>query len=121
MKYTADSFLSWIVVGNLDGARGSLQAGADPNQKDEMGISALRLAIRSRRKDLIALLLAFGASVSEEDLTASIGQHDDLDLFEFITREKGKTPNKAPEPTTMAVTSRAPSSTSRASHGRGSS
>jgi hypothetical protein len=30
-------------------------------------------------------------------------------------------PNKPPEPTTMAVTSRAPSSTSRASHGRGSS
>jgi hypothetical protein len=30
-------------------------------------------------------------------------------------------PNKAPEPTTMAVTPRAPSSTSRASHGRGSS
>jgi hypothetical protein len=32
-----------------------------------------------------------------------------------------RTPNKAPEPTTMAVTSRAPSSTRRASHGRGSS
>jgi hypothetical protein len=32
-----------------------------------------------------------------------------------------KKANKAPEPTTMAVTSRAPSSTSRASHGRGSS
>jgi hypothetical protein len=30
-------------------------------------------------------------------------------------------PNKAPEPTTMAGTSRAPSSTARASHGRGSS
>ena len=30
-------------------------------------------------------------------------------------------PNKAPEPTTMAVTTRAPSSTARASHGRGSS
>src|SRR3954466_7305465 len=30
-------------------------------------------------------------------------------------------PNKAPEPTTMAVTPRAPSSTRRASHGRGSS
>src|SRR4051794_22420831 len=30
-------------------------------------------------------------------------------------------PNKAPEPTTMAVTIRAPSSTDRASHGRGSS
>ena len=30
-------------------------------------------------------------------------------------------PNKAPEPTTMGVTSRTPSSTSRASHGRGSS
>jgi hypothetical protein len=30
-------------------------------------------------------------------------------------------PNKPPEPTTMAVTARAPSSTSRASHGRGSS
>ena len=29
--------------------------------------------------------------------------------------------NKAPEPTTMAVTIRAPSSTARASHGRGSS
>jgi RimJ/RimL family protein N-acetyltransferase len=32
-----------------------------------------------------------------------------------------QTPNKALEPTTMAVTSRAPSSTRRASHGRGSS
>jgi len=32
-----------------------------------------------------------------------------------------KTPNQAPEPTTMAVTARAPSSTSRASQGRGSS
>ena len=32
-----------------------------------------------------------------------------------------KEANKAPEPTTMAVTPRAPSSTSRASHGRGSS
>ena len=32
-----------------------------------------------------------------------------------------KEPNKAPEPTTMAVTIRAPSSTARASHGRGSS
>jgi len=30
-------------------------------------------------------------------------------------------PNKAPEPTAMAVTTRAPSSTARASHGRGSS
>jgi hypothetical protein len=30
-------------------------------------------------------------------------------------------PNKPPEPTTMAVTIRAPSSTARASHGRGSS
>jgi len=32
-----------------------------------------------------------------------------------------KEPNKAPEPTTMAVTIRAPSRTARASHGRGSS
>ena len=32
-----------------------------------------------------------------------------------------KEPNQAPEPTTMAVTSRAPSSTRRAGHGRGSS
>jgi len=32
-----------------------------------------------------------------------------------------KRANQTPEPTTMAVTSRAPSSTSRASHGRGSS
>ena len=37
----------------------------------------------------------------------------------FASEEKK--PNKALEPTTMAVTSRAPSSTSRASHGRGSS
>jgi hypothetical protein len=32
-----------------------------------------------------------------------------------------KKPNQAPEPTTVAVTPRAPSSTSRAGHGRGSS
>ena len=36
-------------------------------------------------------------------------------------RRAAEKPNKAPEPTTMAVTPRAPSSTSRASHGRGSS
>jgi pimeloyl-ACP methyl ester carboxylesterase len=35
--------------------------------------------------------------------------------------DRVKKPNKAPEPTTMAVTIRAPSSTARASHGRGSS
>jgi hypothetical protein len=40
---------------------------------------------------------------------------------ELSRRLWAKEPNKAPEPTTMAVTSRAPSSTSRASHGRGSS
>jgi hypothetical protein len=34
---------------------------------------------------------------------------------------ESKRPNKAPEPTTMAVTIRAPSSTARASNGRGSS
>jgi hypothetical protein len=38
-----------------------------------------------------------------------------------IVRESPRRPNKAPEPTTMAVTIRAPSSTARASHGRGSS
>jgi hypothetical protein len=37
----------------------------------------------------------------------------------FMTRTER--PNKAPEPTTNAVTPRAPSSTSRASQGRGSS
>jgi hypothetical protein len=45
-------------------------------------------------------------------------------LFRITTgevRDWEKRPNKALEPTTMAVTSRAPSSTSRASHGRGSS
>jgi hypothetical protein len=36
-------------------------------------------------------------------------------------RLAAKKANKAPEPTTMAVTIRAPSSTARASHGRGSS
>ena len=41
-------------------------------------------------------------------------------LFGFYV-SRLKRPNKAPEPTTMAVTSRAPSSTRRASHGRGSS
>jgi hypothetical protein len=39
-------------------------------------------------------------------------------IFAFLHT---KMPNKAPEPTTMAVTIRAPSSTARASHGRGSS
>jgi hypothetical protein len=39
----------------------------------------------------------------------------------FLDSVSPNRPNKAPEPTTMAVTSRAPSSTSRASHGRGSS
>ena len=46
-----------------------------------------------------------------------------VNIGEFACREFRAygTPNKPPEPTTMAVTSRAPSSTGRASHGRGSS
>jgi ankyrin repeat protein len=90
MDYTAESFLSWVVAGNLEGARGSLHAGADPNQSDEMGNSALRLAIHSRRKDLVAILIAFGATVTDEDLSAAIGQHDDIDLLEFIISERRK-------------------------------
>jgi len=43
-----------------------------------------------------------------------------FDLGPMASSER-KGPNKALEPTTMAVTARAPSSTSRASHGRGSS
>jgi uncharacterized membrane protein YhaH (DUF805 family) len=42
-------------------------------------------------------------------------------IFPVVNLPGKKKPNKAPEPTTMAVTPRAPSSTSRASHGRGSS
>jgi hypothetical protein len=38
-----------------------------------------------------------------------------------IQASKQKVPNKAPEPATMTVTSRAPISTTRASRGRGSS
>ncbi len=44
---------------------------------------------------------------------------DGFARFSFSPRKKEA--NKAPEPTTMAVTIRAPSSTARASHGRGSS
>jgi hypothetical protein len=44
-----------------------------------------------------------------------------FDPWAKAEREKAKRPNKAPEPTTMTVTPRAPSSTSRAGHGRGSS
>src|SRR5688500_7202199 len=40
---------------------------------------------------------------------------------ESLRSQELKGTNKAPEPTTMAVTPRAPSSTSRAGHGRGSS
>lgn len=39
----------------------------------------------------------------------------------LVFRARKKEPNKTPEPTTMTVTPRAPSSTSRADHGRGSS
>jgi hypothetical protein len=39
----------------------------------------------------------------------------------IVHATKPKRPNQASEPTTMAVTIRAPSSTARASHGRGSS
>jgi hypothetical protein len=49
---------------------------------------------------------------------AALVEIDRLGESLVVDRER---PNKAPEPTTMAVTIRAPSSTARASHGRGSS
>jgi len=52
---------------------------------------------------------------------ASEAPHVVVAAIEDVLRAAEKEPNKAPEPTTMAVTSRAPSSTSRASHGCGSS
>jgi len=48
---------------------------------------------------------------------ASLGASVQCDFYHLIEEE----PNKAPEPTPMSVTPRAPSSTSRAGHRRGSS
>jgi membrane protease YdiL (CAAX protease family) len=64
-------------------------------------------------------LLALGASRAHGMVVVAMAVIFLAVGVEFVTR--AKKPNKAPEPTTMAVTSRAPSSTSRASHGRGSS
>src|SRR5688572_10199663 len=55
---TAHSLLSWVVVGNVQGVRSALAAGADANQKDERGYSAMHLAVSHRRKDIIPVLIA---------------------------------------------------------------
>jgi len=51
----------------------------------------------------------------------TIGRSKQSEMAEEKIRAALKMPNKAPEPTTGTVTPRAPSSTSRASPGRGSS
>ncbi len=59
-----------------------------------------------------------GPDAREQSRVGHVTLRSFLSLPVIFKEEK---PNKAPEPTTMAVTSRAPSSTSRARHGRGSS
>ena len=61
---------------------------------------------------ILLVLIAMGATAL---LPAVQLEADDFKMT------KKTEPKQAPEPTTMAVTPRAPSSTSRASHGRGSS
>jgi hypothetical protein len=72
-------------------------------------------------------------SPQNTSIAVHIHPGSDPEFFAFLEECRGwiednrarleikKGPNQAPEPTTMAVTPRAPSSTSRADHGRGSS
>jgi len=88
MNFTAQSLMSWVVVGNVAGVRGSLAAGADPSTKDEMGRPALHEAVLHRKMDIVSLLIAAGADIRAKDsrgydvMLASAC--DDVGMLDFI-------------------------------------
>ena len=62
--------LHWIVhIENIELAERLLDAGANPNIRTGLGLSALSLAIENSDSDMLQLLLAHGASASEPDWT----------------------------------------------------
>lgn len=89
MKYTKESLLSWVVVGNIDGVRGALQAGADPNQPDERGDTPLHHAVWARREKMIRLLIENGAkthlrNARGEDVLDIAARRDDTEILHVI-------------------------------------
>jgi len=92
---TAHSLLSWVVVGNVQGVRSALAAGADANQKDERGCSAIHLAVSYRRKEIISVLIAAGADITMknpegDDALDMAARRDDVEILDAIDAARKK-------------------------------
>jgi hypothetical protein len=89
----------WVILGQtLESARASLQAGADPNLKDDRGWTALTLACNMGTTGLVKALIEAGADVNLEGggggsplMEASFFNH--ADIVELLI-QAGATVNK---------------------------
>jgi ankyrin repeat protein len=107
----AHSLLSWVVVGDAEGVKAALKDGADPNQKNESGISALHLAVSYRKMEVISMLIAHGADISAkntngDDVLDVAARRDDTEILDVIDRARRNRmmANKFPDPTPASVT-----------------
>ena len=62
-------------LGDLDALRSAVAAGADINERDEFGATALKCAIAEKRVDAVMLLLDIGADVSDQGKDGSTALH----------------------------------------------
>ncbi len=62
-----EELLSWCGYGNVERVADLLKQGANPNAKNEFGVSALHLALRNGKTKLIRLLIKSGAKVNVKD------------------------------------------------------
>ncbi len=62
-------------MGDLDSLRSAVAGGANINERDEFGSTALKCAIAEKRVDAVMLLLEMGAYVSDQGKDGSTALH----------------------------------------------
>lgn len=83
------------INGNEGALRQMLDLGADPNAKEDIGITALHNAASHGRKAIAELLLSYGADVNAKDMLGHTPLHNaeskgHNDLAELLRRHGGK-------------------------------
>jgi len=69
---TADDVIKLVLQGDVTALRTVLEAGAGANHVDADGMSALQVAVASKRRDVVELLLAHGADPNGPSETAPL-------------------------------------------------
>ena len=85
-----------IMFGNVEAARRLLEAGADPNAKSDVGFTPLAFATARDDKEMVKLLLEWGASVKgdENTIPASLMAHHKPEIAALLKQAAGVNPHE---------------------------